>query len=172
MTNTNVKIAIFLNTWANYNENGADNGFWIELPCDLDEAFEKLAEATGEDVDEMEVFINDTDIIGINLEVDENDNIEDLNEFAETIEALDNYDLEKLNAIIEATGYSIENVIDDIDNYTYYQSMTLLDVAYELIDECYDLPEIAQRYFDYEAFARDLSYDNYVETSEGVIVLY
>jgi len=28
--------------------------------------------------------------------------------------------------------------------------------AAELVADCYDLPEIAERYFDYEAFARDL----------------
>jgi len=28
--------------------------------------------------------------------------------------------------------------------------------AEELVDEYYDLPELAARYFDYESFARDL----------------
>lgn len=39
--NTTTAIRIFLNTWKNYNENGADGGFWIDLPCDIDEALEK-----------------------------------------------------------------------------------------------------------------------------------
>ena len=30
------------------------------------------------------------------------------------------------------------------------------DFAYEIIEECYDLPEFAKTYFDYEKFARDL----------------
>ena len=50
-------IAVFLNTWGNYNENGADGGFWVNLPCNLDEVLEKLAKSTGEEIDEMEVFI-------------------------------------------------------------------------------------------------------------------
>ena len=29
-------------------------------------------------------------------------------------------------------------------------------IAYEIIEECYDLPEFAKTYFDYEKFARDL----------------
>lgn len=45
------------------------------------------------------------------------------------------------------------------------------DVAYEIVEECYELPEIAQRYFDYAAFARDLEFDGYTETSSGVICL-
>ena len=47
--------------------------------------------------------------------------------------------------------------------------MSLEDVAYEIVDECYDLPDIAQRYFDYKAFARDLGFDGYTETENGVI---
>ena len=30
------------------------------------------------------------------------------------------------------------------------------DFAYEMVEECYDLPEFAKTYFDYEKFARDL----------------
>lgn len=171
MTNTTVKIAIFLNTWANYNENGADNGFWVNLPCNLDEAFEQLAKATGEDVDNMEVFINDTDIEGISLEIGENDNIEELNELAEELENFDDYDIEVIDAIMEATGYDITYAIDNKDNCIYYANKTLEDVAHEIVAECYDLPEIAQCYFDYEAFARDLGYDGYTKVSNGVICI-
>ena len=30
------------------------------------------------------------------------------------------------------------------------------DFAYEIIEECYELPDFAKTYFDYEKFARDL----------------
>ena len=30
------------------------------------------------------------------------------------------------------------------------------DFAYQIVEECYDLPEFAKSYFDYEKFARDL----------------
>ena len=49
---------------------------------------------------------------------------------------------------------------------------SMLDVAYEIIDECYDLEKMLGRlssYFDYAAFARDLSYDGYIETEYGVL---
>lgn len=168
MTNTTL-ISIYVNTWANYNENGADNGFWVELPCDLDEVLERLAESTGEEVDEMEVFVNDFETTVNGLEISENSDLEALNDLAEQLEALDEYDLEKLEAILEAYGGSLENALDDIDDYTYYSGMTLEEVAYEIVEECYDLPEFAQRYFDYAAFARDLGFDGYTETENGVI---
>lgn len=168
MTNTTL-ISIYVNTWGNYNENGADGGFWVELPCDLDEVLEKLSASTGEDIDDMEVFINDYETNINGLEISENSNISDLNDLAERLETLDEYDLEKLEAILEADGGSLENALDDMDNYTFYAHMSLEDVAYELVEECYDLPEFAQRYFDYAAFARDLGFDGYTETENGVI---
>ena len=48
----------------------------------------------------------------------------------------------------------------------------MYDVAYNLVNECYDLERMLGNlvsYFDYNAFARDLSYDGYEETSNGVI---
>ena len=168
---TTTLISVFLNTWGNYNENGADGGFWVELPCDLDEALERLAESTGEDVDEMEVFINDfeTEING--LEISENSNISELNDLAEQLESLDKYDLEKLQAILESDGGSLENALDNMDDYTYYANMSLEDVAYEMIEEGVfgDIPESIINYIDISAIARDLDYDGYTETENGVI---
>ena len=62
-----------------------------------------------------------------------------------------------------------ENWDQDI---VFYKNKTMLDVAYEIIDECYNLEKMLgnlANYFDYNAFARDLSYDGYTETSNGVI---
>ena len=42
-----------------------------------------------------------------------------------------------------------------------------------LVNECYftkDTPDIFTRYFDYEAFGRDLGFDGYTETKYGVII--
>ena len=74
-------------------------------------------------------------------------------------------------ALLEVCSY--EDALDHLEDedFTFYYDMTLEDVACELVDECYNLPEIAQRYFDYKAFARDLSFDGYTETSNGVICL-
>lgn len=172
MTNTTTKtalISIFLNTWGNYNENGADGGFWVDLPCNLEETLERLARSTGEQVEEMEVFINDFSVEINGVYIDEYTDIENLNEIAEQLEEMDADELEKIESIIETEGGSIEKAVEEIDNYTYYSGYTLEDLAYEIVEECYDLPEIAQRYFDYAAFARDLGFDGYTETEHGVI---
>ena len=51
--------------------------------------------------------------------------------------------------------------------------MDLTEVAEQLVNECYftkETPDIFTRYFDYEAFGRDLGFDGYTETKYGVIV--
>ena len=53
--------------------------------------------------------------------------------------------------------------------FSFYHGMDLEEVAEELVNDCYDLPEFALRYFDFKAFARDLSFDGYTETKYGVI---
>lgn len=70
---------------------------------------------------------------------------------------------------MEVVDYQEAKDIYENESYTYYAGMTLSDVAYWIVDECYDLPEIAKRYFDYDAFARDLGFDGYSETENGVI---
>ena len=44
-------LNLFVNTWGNYNENGADGGQWITLPMDpeeLEEVLENIADAMGD----------------------------------------------------------------------------------------------------------------------------
>lgn len=72
---------------------------------------------------------------------------------------------------MEAQGGDVEYALDNYEDSTFYPEMDLEDVAHDIIEECYDLPEIALRYFDYESFARDLGYDGYTETEYGVICL-
>lgn len=166
---TQITISIYLNTWKNYNINGAGGGFWVDLPCDIDEELERLAESTGEEVDEMEVFINNFETSLDSYYIDEDSDIYKLNETAEEIAGLDDYELEKLNAIIEYNGGTLEDCLDYLDDYEFIEGETLEDYAYQLVEDM-DLPEVALRYFDYETFARDLSFDIYHETENGLLI--
>ena len=100
------------------------------------------------------------------------ENIFTVNEWAEELAEVDSErDLEVLQAIAEASGGSIGEVLETYNKgyYQFYQGMDLTDVAEELVNECYNLPDFAMRYFDFEAFGRDLGFDGYTETSKGVI---
>lgn len=175
-------LNIYVNTWGNYNENGADGGEWIALPMDADELTEtldRIAQAVGDS--DPEWFVNDYEwTTEIELrEIGENENIEALNEWLKEFDILDEWDQKEIAAAMEAWGYSFEEAVDKQQRgcFTLYANMDLEEVAEELVSECY-IPNTAKnsdieffaRYFDYKTFARDLRFDGYEETSLGVIV--
>lgn len=166
MTQTTTLLNIFITNLGKYNE-GELIGEWVELPV-TDEELEAVYERIGINEQYEEVFITDYETELEGLKVGEYDNIEELNELIKELDELDEYDLEKVEAIFEAYSSDIKSAIENIDNYTYYSGMSLDDLAYELVEEI-NLPEFAERYFDYDAFARDLELDGYTETSNGVI---
>ena len=160
-------MKIYITNLGKYNE-GLLVGKWLELPTTEEEIAKTLQEVKVSEEYE-EVFITDyEDFNGI--KIDEFCNIFELNEQCET---LSKYEDELIQAITEAETTHIERVIDILerDNYVFYYGMTLEDVAEDIVDECYDLPEFAKRYFDYGAFARDLGYDGYTEVETGVLLL-
>lgn len=166
-------LKIYVNTWGNYNENGAEGGEWIHLPMDsdeLEETLERIANKMGDT--DPEWAIHDYEWQECQLgPVEEDANIFALNELAEELENLMDYELEALAAALEAEDDGLETHLRNLNSYSFYPGMTLEEVAEQIVDECYDLPEIALRYFDYEAFARDLRFDGYTETAHGVICI-
>ena len=173
-------LNIFVNTWGNYNENGADGGEWITLPMDPDELEEKMqaiADAMGDH--DPEFFINDYEwTVEIELgDVHEMDSITEWNERCNEAADLEEYELEEIAAAIEAFGMTFSEAMERQQRccFIFYRGQDLQDVAYELADEmiaccgCKEIPDIFTRYFDYDAFARDLHFDGYTETKYGVI---
>lgn len=153
----------YVTNLAKYTE-GQLVGKWLEFPIDEDDFIKEL-ESIGVSEGE-EWFITDYDSEkGEPYEaLGEYPSIDDLNEFAELEES------EEFNALMEVVDYQEAKDIYENESYIYYAGMSLLDVAYEIVEECYDLPEeITQRYFDYKAFASDLGFDGYYETENGVI---
>lgn len=89
----------------------------------------------------------------------------------------ENHEKQMVLACMEIISY--DEVCEMMNNNSFediifYEDMTLLDVAYEIADQLLDsnnCPDIMSRYFNYEAFARDLEFDGYVETKFGVILI-
>ncbi len=170
-------LKVFMNTWGNYNENGAEGGKWITLPMDedeLQETLDEIAEAMGDR--DPEWAIHDYEWEGdIDFgDVNEMDNVFKWNEICEEADDLDGWELKEVAAAIEAFGYSFAEAVDRQQRgcFTFYPGQNLVDVAYEIVEDCYfseDVPEVFKNYFDYEAYARDLGFDGYRETDYGVI---
>ena len=170
-------LNIFVNTWGNYNENGADGGQWITLPMEEDELEEVLENIAALMKDEdPEWFINDYEwTIDMELgDVHEMDSIMEWNERCQEADDLEEYEAEEIAAAIEAYGYTFAEAYERQQRgcFVFYAGRDLQEVAEEIADECYlyNAPDFLARYFDYEAFARDLSFDGYTETKYGVIL--
>ena len=159
-------ISIFLTNLNKYN-NGELVGEWIDLPCeDLQKRANKISN-NGAD----ELFITDYET---ELEIERNEyaNIYELNEFAEKLDELDEWDYKTAKALIETGYYNNEQIFDKIDDCIFYEGMDFEDIAEEYIKDCYDIPEGLERYIDYSQFARDLEYSGeYIEVEDGILYL-
>lgn len=67
--------------------------------------------------------------------------------------------------------YFADEIIENFRDAYQGQFDSEREFAEMLADECYlpELPEIAQRYFDYNAFARDLFINDYMMIGEGFV---
>ena len=68
--------------------------------------------------------------------------------------------------------YDVDDAIGKADDVIIHENQTLEDVAYSLLQECYELdklPPIIANNIDYEGVARELDYDgNYFEVDGDV----
>ena len=120
-------LNIFITNLGKYNE-GELVGEWVKLPV-LEEELEAVFERIGINEEYEEHFITDyeTDITG--LKVGEYDSIEDLNELAETLEDLDEYEREIVEAMI-SEGYDLEEALEKKDDcMIYHDCNDMTDVA-------------------------------------------
>ena len=90
---------------------------------------------------------------------------------AETLDNLDEYDREIVEAII-SEGYSLEYALDNKDDCVVYSNCTdMTDVAMAYAEETGlldNIPENLRCYFDFEAFGRDMNIEGtYVFTNGG-----
>lgn len=94
-------LNIYITNLGKYNE-GELMGEWVALPCDdLEAVYERIG--INEEYEEMFITDYESDFDG--LQIGEYDNIEDLNEWAEELEAVD---AEVVAAILEAIAEALE----------------------------------------------------------------
>ena len=155
------EITIFMNTWENYNENGADSGITPTGWMTADEAIEYCNEYA-----EHEPFINDIDNpTDFNLDISEYGNpVTDL-ENIKIINSLDDYDKQALSAIWNYEGGSFEDSLSIFESgdYQFIPNISdYKDLAYEYIEELGGIDNAVSdtsNYIDEEAMKRDYRQD-------------
>lgn len=166
---------IYLTNLGKYNE-GELVGKWLDLPCE-DMVKELASIGVSDEPDENGVYYEEYFITDYENDYDykvgEYDSLDDLNEIAEELENLDDYDREVVKAFIE-NGSDIEEALDGLrdGNYMVFSNCSdMADVAYQYIEETgllNDIPEGLRNYFDYEAYGRDMSFEGtFIFTENG-----
>lgn len=149
----------YITNLGEYN-NGTLVGKWVEFPTT--DTLEEVLEDIGSPEEYFFAdYDNDTDI-----DLGEFEDFGRLNDLAERLEGVDT---DLIAAYVEAYSNDIEDALDHIDDVLWYPGYTLEDVAIEIANDCYNIPEEIAAYFDYKKFAQDLRYDGYYETATGVI---
>ena len=166
-------LRIYFTNLGKYNE-GTLQGEWLELPCTSEE-LDAVKERIGINAQYEEWFITDyeTDIEGV--EVGEYSNIDELNELAEQLEELEEDGKKAIQACL-LDGYTFAEALEKVNNgdyCIYWDCDNMTDVAYEVVEQCgylQNVPEQVARYFDYEAFGRDLDIEGKFYNIDGDMV--
>ena len=149
---------IYLTNLGKYNE-GELVGEWVQLPIS-DEELQEVFKRIGVNEEYEEYFITDYECDF--YEIGEYESISTLNEMAEKFDDLDEEQEQVVKVLMSECGYDLDDAIEKAESgdyriYTDCNDMT--DVAYAVVEECdylRNVPENVARYFDYEAFGRDL----------------
>ena len=172
------RIAIYLTNLGKYVESCLVYEL-VKLPIDKEKLQDVLDHIGIDGQQYEEVFISDYESTLSNLHISEYASIQELNELAEKIDALADYDYEKLGAVLECEScMTIAEILKIIDELDSFDLLTEVDTD-ETLGEYYadvgcifhGIPDSISRYFDFEAYGRDIRLEsNMCFTSYGVVI--
>lgn len=156
---------IYVGTYAKYN-GGSIFGKWLDLSdySDKEEFYEACRELHKDEQD-PEFMFQDWEYIPSDL-IGESWLADNIFEIIEAIDELDDdkkaaFDVWLNHGSHDITTKDIADLIRSFEDDFQGAYDDEEDYAYEIVDECYDLPEFAKTYFDYAKFARDLFMGDY-----------
>lgn len=167
-------LNIYVSTYHKYNS-GYLSGEWIELPLDeekLDETLNRIKGLHPAESD-AEFMIQDFET-DLNIKIDECDNIHELNELAQSTENWTDEQKEVFGCLVSDWQADFEEALEKVNNneYFYVEANNETELAENYIDITGGLEflprEVLERYFDFEAYGRELSY-GFTQTENGYL---
>ena len=164
--------------------NGFLVGEWVTLPLSGKELYMAINQILTEgehicqsDVTHEEIFITDYEWMGQSLfNVGEYDSPWDVNDDLGKVSELSTHQQKAVAFLLmENLTYDIDDAIARSDDVIIHENQTLEDVAYDLLQECYDvdkLPPIIANNIDYEGVARELDYEGTYWQIDGDVFEY
>ena len=193
-------IKLYLANLGKYNE-GILKGEWVELPLsetELEEVMVNIGVAHYDKEGNFVPYVIETDEKGyeyvyeeyaihdyetdLNISISEYSSLDNLNAIAENVEK---YELDYVNVLLDDGAIGMKDLIEGdleeiMQNYTFVELEPNMneeqEVGYACVDEIYGGPEylskeILERYFDYEAFGRDILLSGEGFVSGNILVL-
>ena len=193
-------IKLYLANLGKYNE-GILKGEWVELPLsetELEEAMVNIGVAHYDNEGNFVPYVIETDENGyeyvyeeyaihdyetdLNISISEYSSLNDLNTVAEIVE---DFELDQVNALLDGGVIDMKDLIEGdleeiMQNYGFIELEPTMneeqEVGYAYVDEICGGPEclskeILERYFDYEAFGRDILLGGEGFVSGNILVL-
>ena len=193
-------IKLYLANLGKYNE-GILKGEWVELPLsetELEEAMVNIGVAHYDKEGNFVPYVIETDENGyeyvyeeyaihdyetdLNISISEYSSLNDLNTVAEIVE---DFELDQVNALLDGGVIDMKDLLEGnineiIQNYGFIELEPTMneeqEVGYAYVDEICGGPEclskeILERYFDYEAFGRDILLGGEGFVSGNILVL-
>ena len=193
-------IKLYLANLGKYNE-GILKGEWVELPLsetELEEAMVNIGVAHYDKEGNFVPYVIETDEKGyeyvyeeyaihdyetdLNISISEYSSLDNLNAIAENVEK---YELDYVNVLLDDGAIGMKDLIEgDLEEIMQNHTFIALEpnmneeqeVGYAYVDEIYGGPEylskeILERYFDYEAFGRDILLGGEGFVSGNILVL-
>ena len=193
-------IKLYLANLGKYNE-GILKGEWVELPlskAELEEVMVNIGVAHYDKEGNFVPYVIETDEKGyeyvyeeyaihdyetdLNISISEYSSLDNLNAIAENVEK---YELDYVNVLLDDGAIGMKDLIEGdleeiMQNHTFIELEPNMneeqEVGYACVDEIYGGPEylskeILERYFDYEAFGRDVLLSGEGFVSGNILVL-
>jgi antirestriction protein len=169
MKKFNSEIQVWVGDLAEYN-NGRLVGDWFMLPMDLEEIYEQVLEEGNE-----EIYIGDLD--SEHYSIIKNMGLRELNEFAEKLESLQEYEQKALIGLMEYYNDLDEclEILENGDFMVYHDCQNMSDVAYQWYEETGQLKELEKHinsfYIDWEALGRDMDIEGtFIQIDNDTII--
>ncbi len=171
-------INVYITNLGKYNE-GYLIGKWLKLPVTDEEIEEVLKEIGIDGVLYEEYFFTDWECIE-GIEINEYSSLHELNNIAETLENLSEDEIKICYCLMKNEGCSLDEAIEKKDERMIINlDDTSIDkysnLAYSYINEIYgDVngldKETLARYFDFESFGCDLSFDYFIDDNLNIAI--
>lgn len=157
-------MRVYIANLGKYNE-GELVGAWFEPPIDFDEVKERI----GLNDRYEEYAIHDYELP---FQIEEYTPIEEVNRLCAIVEELPDYVQDNLKAIMDVYG-NLDTVADKADDIVVWGGCdNIADVADHMLQEGLISDEELRRYFDCEAYGRDLEIEGYwVEAANDMLEL-